>query len=612
MASRYRLSKSRFTAGLQCHKQLWWKVHEPDAPELVPSPAQQAVFDQGTRVGEVARTYVPGGALVDAPHNAFARRLATTKRLLEQRVPAIYEASFDAGSVYAAVDILERDGDGFRLIEVKSSTKVKDEHLPDVAVQLHVLRAAGLDVACAELMHLNRECAYPDLADLFVREDVTGAAEAWQPELPELIAGQLRMLAGGLPDVAIGEHCRTPYECPFIGRCWAGVPEHHVSTLYRAPHGGAALIAQGFETIAELPPDGLNAIQARQRVAVLTGRLVVEPGLAHALRVFAPPLAFLDFETVAPAIPVWDGCHPYDQVPVQFSCDVEAAGGTLAHHEWLAEGPGDPRPELARALVAACAGARTVVAYNAHFERGCIERLAEAVPELADDLLAIAARLADPLPIVRAHVYHPDFHGSFSLKSVLPALVPAVPPVVSAELAPGACSSRAEVSPGLAPALDLAPAVSVERALRACSSSADGGAGPAPSGADGETPSPGATNRPRPSSPYADLEIAEGATAAVELQRLLFPRRRHDARRQAAPAQRAAALLRRRHHEHGQAAGPAARAGLGRSGLQGCSPPVWLENSEPASEFSLRVARARVTAPPGCTTASPRWRPHAC
>jgi hypothetical protein len=514
MASRYRLSKSRFTAGLQCHKQLWWKAHEPDAPELVPAPAQQAVFDQGTRVGEVARTYVPGGTLVDVPHNAFAQRLAMTKRLLEQRVPAIYEASFNAGDVYAAVDILERDGDVYRLIEVKSSTRLKDEHLPDVAVQLHVLRASGLDVARAELMHLNRECAYPDLDDLFVREDVTDAAEALQPELPELIAGQLRMLAGGLPDVPIGEHCRTPHECPFIGRCWAQVPEHHVSTLYRAPHGGAALIAQGFETIAQLPPDGLNPIQARQRLAVLTGRLIVEPGLAEALRVFEEPLAFLDFETVALAIPVWDGCHPYEAVPVQFSCDVEAADGTLAHHEWLADGPGDPRPGLARALVAACRGARTVVAYNAHFERGCIERLADAVPELADDLLAIAGRLADPLPVVRAHVYHPDFHGSFSLKSVLPALVPMVPP----DAGPGAGAAVESDTPS-----DVGAALAPARA--GVASAADSGT----------------TNQPRPHSPYADLEIAEGATAAIELERLLF---RGDAMTAAERAHLRDALLR--------------------------------------------------------------------
>ncbi len=509
-----RLSKSRFTAGLQCHKQLWWRVHEPGAPELVPDPAQQALFDQGTRVGEVARTYVPGGELVDLPHNAFAARISRTRELLFYRVPAIYEASFTADNVYAAVDILERDGDRFHLIEVKSSTRLKEEHLPDIAIQLHVLRSNGLDVARAELMHLNRACAYPDLEDLFVREDVTAEAEALQADLPELIAGQLSMLAGGLPDVPIGEHCRKPHECPFMARCWRHVPEHHVSTLYAVRNGGDRLIEQGFETIAELPAAGLTAIQNRQRLAVQSGRLIVEPGLARALQVFKAPLAFLDFETVALAIPVWDGCHPYDQVPVQFSCDRFAEDGTLAHHEWLADGPGDPRPELARRLVEACSGAATVVAYNAGFERGRIEMLADTVPALADDLLDIAERLADPLPIVRAHVYHPDFHGSFSLKAVLPALVPSHLGFIA----------RSPAKPGEEAIASSPEALS----LRGGPPEAGRRGNPVPNPETSQTPvspgpaSSGSNDRSPSRSPYADLEIAEGATASLELERLMF------------------------------------------------------------------------------------------
>ena len=440
MSARYRLSKSRFTAGLQCHKFLWSRVHEPDAPELAVDPAQRALFDQGTRVGELARTYVPAGELVDLPHDAFAERISTTRELLARRVRAIYEATFTANDVYAAVDILERRGSRFHLIEVKSTTRVKDEHIPDVAIQLYVLRSSGLDVSHAELMHLNRECAYPHLEDLFVREDVTAEVEELQAEIPDLVAGQLRMLAGDLPDVPIGEHCRKPYECPFLSRCWREAPEHHVSTLYRVPNDGLDLVARGYETIADLPPEGLTAIQERQRRAVRTGRLVVEPGLADALRVFREPLAFLDFETVGLAIPVWDGCHPYDAVPVQFSCHRPSPDGTMAHHEWIADGPGDPRPELARRLVAACRGARTVVAYNASFERRGIEMLAATVPDLADDLLDIAARLADPLPVVREYVYHPDFRGSFSLKAVFPALVPG-PGYEELEVAEGTTAS---------------------------------------------------------------------------------------------------------------------------------------------------------------------------
>jgi len=225
--------------------------------------------------------------------------------------------------------------------------------------------------------------------------------------------------------VAIGEHCSKPYPCPFTARCWPELPPHHISTLYAMRDRALDLDEQGYRTIFDLPEDiVLGGAADRQRRAVQTGRLIVDPGLADALADIAPPVAFLDFETVGLAIPVWNGGHPYDQVPAQFSCHVADAAGHVTHHAWLAEGPEDPRPALAERLVAACAGARTVVAYHAPFERQCIAQLAEAVPALAGPLGSIADRLVDLLPVVRNHVYHPGFGGSFSLKRVLPALVP--------------------------------------------------------------------------------------------------------------------------------------------------------------------------------------------
>ena len=179
-----RLSKSRYTAGLQCHRQLWWRVHEPEAPELVPDAAQRAIFDQGTRVGRVARERVPGGLLIDFPPAAIGERVEATRHALEGGARVIYEASFLADDTFAAVDILERVRGGWRLIEVKSTTRVKLEHLADVAVQLHVLRKAGLPVGHAQLMHLNHECAYPDLDDLFTRADVTADVESLLPDVP--------------------------------------------------------------------------------------------------------------------------------------------------------------------------------------------------------------------------------------------------------------------------------------------------------------------------------------------------------------------------------------------------------------------------------------------
>jgi hypothetical protein len=384
-------------------------VHERDAPELEPEGLAQAWMDRGTRITEIARPYVPGGVLIDLPYNAYDERVNQTQRALDAGALAIYEASFRADGVFVAADILTREGAGFRLTEVKSTARVKDAHIPDVAVQAHVLRRSGLNVVGTEVMHLNRACAYPDLSNLFVRADVTDAAKALEVNAPKWISEQMAMLRGPLPEEPTGPHCRVP-----------------VSTLYAVKLPRIAeLDGQGYRLIAELPDDvQLGSIQDRQRRAVRENRVIVEPELADALKVFVPPIAFLDFETVGLAIPVWNGCHPYDFVPVQFSCHMQDAEGHVIHHDWLADGPDDPRPLLAQRLVEACGSARTVVAYHASFERRCIEQLAEAVPALAPELHEIANRLVDLLPIVRNHVYHLDFGGGFGLKSVLPALVP--------------------------------------------------------------------------------------------------------------------------------------------------------------------------------------------
>jgi hypothetical protein len=421
-----RLSKSRVIAGLQCHKRLWWTVHEPTAPELELEDVVQASMDRGTRITEIARTYVPGGVLIDLPYNAYDGRVHQTQRALNEGVPSIYEASFRADGVFVAVDILTREGGGFRLTEVKSTTRVKDAHILDVTLQAHVLRKSGLNVVGAEVMHLNRACVYPDLSNLFVRTDVTDAAKALEQNVPTWITEQMAMLQGPLPTVSTGLHCRAPYDCPFMARCWPSLPPHHVSTLYamKLPRV-AELDGQGYRLISDLPDDvPLGPIQDRQRRAVRENCVIVESTLGEALTAFAPPIAFLDFETVGLAIPVWNGCHPYDFVPVQFSCHVQNEAGGTIHHEWLADGPEDPRPMLAERLIEACGPARTVVAYHASFERQCVEQLAEAVPAMAPSLHEIAGRLVDLLPIVRNHVYHPDFNGGFGLKSVLPALVP--------------------------------------------------------------------------------------------------------------------------------------------------------------------------------------------
>ncbi|HWZ27844.1 MAG TPA: DUF2779 domain-containing protein [Gemmatimonadales bacterium] len=403
-------------------------MHDPEAPELERGPGARNMMEQGLEVGRAARREAPGGTLIDLPRHQHENRLTATRDALAARPPAIYEGAFAAGPAYAEVDLLVRNDYGWTACEVKASTRAKPEYLPDLAFQVHVLRDSGVQVSRAELVHLNRGSVYPDLSHLFVHEDVTPDIEAIAFGVPEQIEAQVRALGGALPQVEIGPHCTEPRDCPFISRCWPPLPPYHVRNLYRIePKKVEAYEQDGFTDLRS-PPSGLelSLIHQRQVRAVRSGEIVVEPSLARALREYHGVLGFLDFETISLALPRFDGCRPWDQMPVQFSAHVARPDGTYAHHEWLADGARDPRTPLARAVVQACRGVDKVVAYYAGFERECLRHLARAVPDQADALEAIAERLLDLLPTIRSHVYHPEFGASFSLKKVLPALIPAL------------------------------------------------------------------------------------------------------------------------------------------------------------------------------------------
>jgi hypothetical protein len=420
----HRLSKSRFVAGCKCHGLLWSRVHEPDTPELQPDRATEDLFDQGRQVGEVARTRFPDGVLIDLPHKDVKGRLAATAAALASGGPAIFEASFLADGVFVAVDVLERTNGGFNLIEVKSSTSQKEKHIPDAAIQTHVLRRCGLNVLRTEIMHLNKEYRHPDVGDLFQRTDVTPQVEQLLPLLPDEIDRQLSVMNGPRPDTAIGPHCLQWGKCPLVGCCWPNVADH-IRTLYNVGLKRAWDYMQaGVHTIWDIPPGRkLSAVARRQLRALEEGTIIVEPGLAKALEPFSGRLGYLDFETVSRAIPVWPGLAPWERVPAQFSYHEELPDGSISHVGWLAEGPADPRPALAEALVEACAGADRIVTYTS-FERDCIRDLEESVPDLAGSLEGIKAKLIDLPPVIRKNVYDPGFNGSFSIKNVLNPLVP--------------------------------------------------------------------------------------------------------------------------------------------------------------------------------------------
>src|SRR5213080_3710241 len=426
MTTGARLSKSRFTSGLQCHKKLWWEVHEPNAVELQPDKVLQDLFDQGRQVGEAARGRYPGGVLIDLPHHAGAARVAATQKALGSGAPAVFEATFIADDTFVAIDVLEKLDNGYRLTEVKSSTSQKDEHISDVAIQARVAAACGVQVRAAEVLHLNKHFRHPASGDLFARTEVTGPVAAFLPQVPDEITRQREMLAGPLPDVPVGLHCFEPRECPFMKRCWPDTPDHIRTLAGVGPKRTDAYLARGITSIADLPAkEKLNFTQKRQLKAMAENRIIVEPTLRGELEPLIVPgrLGFLDFETIARAIPVWPGMAPWQQATAQFSYHERQPDGSYTHAAFLAEGPQDARPPLAAAMVHATANAERVVMYTP-FEKTRIRELQLAVPELAAELAGLEAKLIDLHPVVKNCVYHPDFRGSFSLKYILTPLVP--------------------------------------------------------------------------------------------------------------------------------------------------------------------------------------------
>lgn len=424
----YALSKSRFLAGCQCHDLLWWQVHDPGAPELVPDSSVVHRFEQGLEVGIAARARLPDGLLIGPTERTIERRLEMTREALTRGAPRIFEACFMADEVFVAIDVLEQGPAGVSIVEVKSTTKVASEHIPDVAIQVHVLRRCGLEVVRAEIMHLNPDCRYPDLEDLFVTKDVTQAVDEFLPRVPGEIEEQLRILNGPFPAGGFGRHCLTAKECPFQTRCWPTLRPDHVLTLYRVEAAEKwRLMKKGIDSIHRLGDSdyrNLGKVAQRQVRSVRAGERLLSLQLKRALEPFCGRLAYLDFETVSLAIPVWDGCCPWAQMPVQFSCHKERRPGWPEHFSFLATDGDDCRERMAEMLLEACEGADGIVAYYAPFERNCIRSLAEAVPSLAGDLETLSGRLLDLHPVVRDYLYDPGFLGSYSLKSVLPVLVP--------------------------------------------------------------------------------------------------------------------------------------------------------------------------------------------
>jgi hypothetical protein len=427
MKKYFGLSKSRLIEWRQCPKRLWLKVHRPELTET--SAETERAFQVGYAVGEEAQRLHPDGILIDADDLREALRL--TQEALSGRpgVP-LFEATFQRDGVLVRADLLLPEDNGYRMVEVKAATSVKDYYLADVAIQRWVTGGAipltGVDIA-----HVDKEFIYPgggDYRGLLRQESVEAETKSLCREVPEWISAARSVLAGSEPGIAPGDQCSDPFDCPFIDHCNSGktVTEFPLYCLPRLSEDKIErLEAQGIIDVREIPEDfPLTENQARVRRITLEGKPELLPDAARELSSLAWPRYYLDFETVGMPVPIWAGTRPYQKLPVQWSCHVEHHDGRLEHNAFLAEGPEDPRPAFARTMIDAVGSDGPVFVYNKSFELGRIRELARDFPEMAEALNAIAARVVDLMPLTQDSYYHPAMMGSWSIKAVLPTIAP--------------------------------------------------------------------------------------------------------------------------------------------------------------------------------------------
>lgn len=377
--------------GCQCPKRLWLHKYKPALRDEM-DEEQQAIFQRGTDVGKLAEDLFPGG--VDArPKDTFSyqQSVADTARYIAEGRKVIYEAAFQYEGLLCAVDILVQRRGKWYAYEVKSSTKVKPEHLPDAAFQYYVITHAGLALADFSIVHLNNQYIRNgslDINKLFSPESVLEQIEPLQDNIHSQALALKAMLQNktDAPVIDVGDHCNKPYACDFQGFCFEGID-------------------------VEEPDYGEPNIN-REAIAEFLGQIEY-------------PIYHMDFETWMTAVPEYDGHWSYRQICFQYSVHVERVPSVEAeHYEYLAEGKHSSSKDFIERLLSVLGTAGTILAYNKTFEANCLKDLMDEYPQYSEAIENVLDRLVDLMAPFRKNFRLPAMQGSYSIKYVLPALVP--------------------------------------------------------------------------------------------------------------------------------------------------------------------------------------------
>lgn len=419
----YRLTKSKMLSLKQCTKKLYLDVYRKDL--IQEDPGLQRIFDQGHQVGNVARSLYGEGPTLEISEGAAKVVEQTRKLIAEGYRGPIYEAAFLHDEVLVLADVVLVSNNGLRVIEVKSSTQVKDINLFDCAVQYWVMKGAGYKSLDIALAHIDTGFIYKGdksyrglLKEVSVLNEVLGL----QSDIPSMVRTAKVVLDGPEPVVRMSAHCDSPYECGFQHYCERPQPEFPVKILPRVGQLRWKLADEGITDLMKVP-DGRLKSPVHIMVAKASSEKSswLNPGVAPILRGLPYPRYYLDFETIQFAVPIWKGTRPYEQLPFQWSCKIEGRSGETTAVNFLDLTGEAPMRSCAEQLLKTLGVGGPIVVYSG-FEKKVISNLADRYSDLSVALKALIPRLYDLLPIAREHYYDYRMMGSWSIKKVLPTV----------------------------------------------------------------------------------------------------------------------------------------------------------------------------------------------
>jgi predicted RecB family nuclease len=413
------ISKNTFLTATTCPRLGWLAHHE----QLSDDDSLDAEFRimQGNEISKRSRRLFPSGLLV---LGAMRQAIHVTSETIDMN-SILFEPAFSVDGFGARADILIKDSDGWNLIEVKSGKESKQEYIDDVAYTAMVLSRSGLQIKKMSLMLVSDDYrrGMPD-KKLFHTEDVTKEAREQVAEFDRTADALATVLnAPKPPEAELILECK---HCDVFEECTGKGSKNHIFHLPRLlVKLFTELDEKGIYKIEDIPSSiKLTEAQKRTWQAVRTNKPVISPDLAKELMAVVWPAWYLDFETFSTVVPLYDDIAPYETIVTQYSIHkCSAPGVEEAHFEYLADPGRDCRRDIAESLINTMTGKGSIIVYSS-YEQGIINGLAETYPDLAGPLKKLVGRMVDLCALLRSNYCHKDFKGSYSIKKVLPVMVP--------------------------------------------------------------------------------------------------------------------------------------------------------------------------------------------